>query len=355
MKIDGHIHQLLFRYDCVIVPEFGGFVGNYAPASIHPVHHTFTPPSKRISFNKNLRTNDGLLANHIAGTENIGYDKANQVISDYVLICNKQLAQHKRFNIDQVGSLTMDLEGNLQFEADSSVNYLTESFGLGSFTSAAIKRESIEKRIERQIKDREPIPQQKKKSYRRRYVAAALTLPILFALVWIPLKTDLLQQVDYSALNPFAEKVKSEYRLRKAAELALTEKDFEAEPFISVNDTITYKQISLLNDPNERIVVRLREELAAARAEADKTAVATSKRSLAGLHFHVVGGCFQVLENANKYIAQLKEKNITASIIGKTPAGLNIVSCGDYATREEALTALDKIRATNTDAWLLKK
>ena len=57
-KIDKHINELLYNHDCVIVPEFGGFVTNYASAKIHPVQHTFTPPSKNIVFNKNLKNND---------------------------------------------------------------------------------------------------------------------------------------------------------------------------------------------------------------------------------------------------------------------------------------------------------
>jgi hypothetical protein len=37
MKLDHYISQLLFRYDCVIVPNLGGFVTNYKPATINPV------------------------------------------------------------------------------------------------------------------------------------------------------------------------------------------------------------------------------------------------------------------------------------------------------------------------------
>ncbi|NLA48282.1 MAG: hypothetical protein GX876_02335, partial [Bacteroidales bacterium] len=62
MDITSFIRELLFSHDCVIVPGFGGFVGNYAPARIDRATSTFYPPSKQISFNRNLRNNDGLLA-----------------------------------------------------------------------------------------------------------------------------------------------------------------------------------------------------------------------------------------------------------------------------------------------------
>ena len=51
MKVEKHISELLYDHDCVIIPELGGFVGNYTPAQIHPVRHTFTPPFKNIIFN----------------------------------------------------------------------------------------------------------------------------------------------------------------------------------------------------------------------------------------------------------------------------------------------------------------
>ena len=54
MKIEEYISDLLFEHDCVIVPDFGGFVCNYGPAAIDPAKHLFEPPAKRILFNKGL-------------------------------------------------------------------------------------------------------------------------------------------------------------------------------------------------------------------------------------------------------------------------------------------------------------
>jgi len=354
VKLDNHIHTLLYQHDCVIVPDFGGFVANYAPATIHPVHHTFSPPSKKISFNKNLRNNDGLLANYVSTTEHLDYNNANHAIVDFVHECKSQLASNKKCEISQVGLLSLDVEGNIQFQAEESVNHLMSSIGLVSFISPAIKRESLEKRIEKKIKDREPIPLGKKKSRRGRYVALAIALPVMFALVWIPLKTEMLKHINYSALNPFAEKIKPEYIEHKASALVLSENDFTEPALVSDDDTSAYQRLALLNDPKAAIIVRLKEQVLAEKAAADKTSVVSVKKVNGKLRFHVVGGCFQVMDNAEKFISILKNKNISASVIGKTPAGLNIVSCGDFATREEALSELAKIRESNTEAWLLK-
>ncbi len=66
MDVTAFIRELLFGHDCVIVPGFGGFIGNYTPARIDKRTGTFYPPVKQISFNRNLNHNDGLLVGKIS-------------------------------------------------------------------------------------------------------------------------------------------------------------------------------------------------------------------------------------------------------------------------------------------------
>jgi len=68
MAIANYIKDLLYRYDCVIVPHFGGFVTNKTSAQIGEDSLTFYPPTKQVGFNVNLNHNDGLLANYIASS-----------------------------------------------------------------------------------------------------------------------------------------------------------------------------------------------------------------------------------------------------------------------------------------------
>ena len=63
--ISKEVCELLRAHDCVILPGFGGFVSGYAPASVHPVTHVFQPPHKHVLFNRNLKTDDGLLLNRL--------------------------------------------------------------------------------------------------------------------------------------------------------------------------------------------------------------------------------------------------------------------------------------------------
>ena len=41
-----YIRELLFRHDCVIIPGFGAFIGNYFPSHIDRNEGLFYPPVK---------------------------------------------------------------------------------------------------------------------------------------------------------------------------------------------------------------------------------------------------------------------------------------------------------------------
>ena len=80
MQFDTYISDLLYRYECVIIPDFGAFLTNSVSAQIHESTHTFYPPKKVISFNEQLKNNDGLLANYIASIEKIPFETASKKV-----------------------------------------------------------------------------------------------------------------------------------------------------------------------------------------------------------------------------------------------------------------------------------
>lgn len=138
MDISLYISELLFEHDCVIIPGFGGFIGNYKPADIHPVQNTIAPPSKSISFNRNLQTNDGLLVNYISVTLNISFDAAYDMVSHWVVSSRQLLARQEELRLRKIGTLTSDIEGKIQFTPYEEVNYLKSSFGLKTITALPV-------------------------------------------------------------------------------------------------------------------------------------------------------------------------------------------------------------------------
>ncbi|MFL5765873.1 MAG: SPOR domain-containing protein [Bacteroidia bacterium] len=329
MSIGKHIGSLLYEHDCVIVPEFGGFVANYQPAKVNPAKHTFTPPSKSVIFNRNLKNNDGLLASYIATLEKTNYTQALRHIDQFVGGLNEQLKKGTKVKIDEVGTLYLDVERNVQFEPEST-NFLLDAFGLSEFQSPAIKRDTIAKRIEKEFKDRDAIPVEKKKINTRRLVALAIAAPLLFAMVWIPLKTDLLKNVNYSDLNPFSSK-----------EVKIP----EVKNRTPVSNDTTHIKVVVYDTINRPVAAQL--------IAADTTHVETNTAHL-DLRFHVVAGCFQIEENAINYVKTLKEQNLDAAIIGQNNKGLYVVSCGDYPTRKAALNGMQELKKQQPNVWLYR-
>ena len=76
MNISDHISTLLYRYECVVVPNFGAFLSHKISARIDAKTQTLYPPKKRLSFNGQLTSNDAILANHVSESEKISYENA---------------------------------------------------------------------------------------------------------------------------------------------------------------------------------------------------------------------------------------------------------------------------------------
>lgn len=114
-----YIEYLLPQYNCVIVPNFGGFVVNMEPAYSNE-DGTIAPPSYRISFNQDLTYNDGLLASNIQQAENITYEAACTQIKKCVEGIRLRLVQNKILHCGNLGKLTLN-DNNLSFAANNPV------------------------------------------------------------------------------------------------------------------------------------------------------------------------------------------------------------------------------------------
>lgn len=152
MKIAKYIGDLLYDYECVVIPGLGGFLTDDKPASINEVTYSFSPPFRKIHFNVYLRTNDGLLVNHIAQQEQIGYKTAKQKVDQFVFQCHNALETGKKINFQNVGSLYYDVDKNIVFTQDIKVNYNSNSFGLSSMVSPAIRRVTDEEKVRKVVK-----------------------------------------------------------------------------------------------------------------------------------------------------------------------------------------------------------
>lgn len=137
MEIAKHLNYLLQFHECVIVPEFGGFISNYQPAGYNTINHTFTPPSKRVVFNSKIITNDGLLINHLVDVERLGYRQAQTAVLNFTETIFSQLNKGEMVSLDNLGSFRFDSSGMIDFTPVARFE-LIEAYGLKPFTCSTI-------------------------------------------------------------------------------------------------------------------------------------------------------------------------------------------------------------------------
>ena len=138
MNLDKYIEDLLYRNECVVIPNFGAFITSVNSANLNN-EGVFTPPSKSISFNKKIKKNDGVLANYIAELNDISFDEAMKLIKLNVSNFNNDILNKKDIVFSKVGVISIK-EGLTEFTSYTNINYLKDSFGLSSVSSSFIKR-----------------------------------------------------------------------------------------------------------------------------------------------------------------------------------------------------------------------
>jgi len=152
MVIARYIGDLLYDYECVVIPGLGGFIINDKPASVNYNTHYFKPPFREVMFNPYLRTNDGLLVNYIAKEENLTYQDAKKRMDTFAIACQQALDNGKQIRFDKVGTIRKDENGKVVFNQDTTINYNPNSFGLSPFISPAVNKITDEERIKEAIK-----------------------------------------------------------------------------------------------------------------------------------------------------------------------------------------------------------
>lgn len=133
-RIIEHIERLLLQHDCVIIPDFGGFVLQSVPAVYKGDEHAFLPAHKEIVFNPTLTHNDGLLMESYMQAYKVDFAKAQQLVRKDVAGMKQLLEDNSELPFGAVG-LFMKEDERLLFmpEKNSEKQFSTQSYGLPAF------------------------------------------------------------------------------------------------------------------------------------------------------------------------------------------------------------------------------
>ena len=305
MAIANYIHDLLYRYECVILPGFGAFITQQHSARIDHSSNEFFPPKKIVSFNRQLVKNDGLLANYIVEAEKVSYQDALEIISRYVQDLEVILEENRSINFEKIGSFRLTEGEKLQFEPAEQNNFLKEAFGLDSFAATAVSREVYKKQAEA-IEEKAPVAFTPERRTNRWLKYAAVGL-VAFGLS------------GAAGLNIYSDQVNEHNVAEQQKAVSQLENQIQQATFV-------------IDNPLPAVTLKVSKQTG---------------------NYHIVAGAFREAENAAKAVEELKAQGFKARQIGENRFGLHQVLSSSHENRRDAINELYRVKKTNPGAWLL--
>jgi nucleoid DNA-binding protein len=393
------VSRLLLRHNCVIIPDFGGFVARISPSEIDEIRGVIYPPKKSILFNQQLILSDGLLTSEYALTNELTFTESQEKIKQIVSIWKEELNKGEAISIEKVGTLQMSENGSLQFVQDRFFNLLLSSFGLGNVKFVPVVADVTETELQN---ERIPVELEKKKSLiekaddevdvsiiehpaaRKRTttwkiaLAAACILPIAFYSYWIPVQTNVLESGIFSTqdFNPFSKIKDSKYTQNsiekgeklnedKGLEEQLNQLDPSAETFSYEWDESTFLTIPLHKIANSAVLTSNSSEdqsdvLTSNTNQTSEVIIeptkASSDISFSGVKSgkkYAIVGCFSEVNNAKKYVDELNSKGLKATFLDFNK-GLYRISLEESSSIDSLQPTIQKASSLGYNTWILK-
>ncbi len=317
MDLLKYIKELLLLNDCVIIPEFGGFVTNYKSAG-HK-QSRFTPPQKTVTFNKKLNFNDGLFINYVARQEGIGYIQARKKVDTMVQELNYRLTDGEKINIPGIGDLRYDEFEHLIFNPHLQENINLNAYGLPVFHYESL----FQKKHAGNIPTKSTTFNTSHVVFSQRLAKKVLiAVPVLLALALVPKKDSLTTQK--SDLNPMS----------------------------SITTVIENPKPIIVEEAN----IEVTEEIAPEVKKVETAVFHEEATSKVENKYHIIAGSFKNEKNASVFLQKLLDSGYDAQNIGVIN-GLNYISVNSFNNLEEAKAARDKYRQTYDGAgvWIYAK
>ncbi|MFC2100527.1 SPOR domain-containing protein [Bacteroidota bacterium] len=375
MKLAKYISDLLFENNKLIIPGLGALIGTPQPAKINEDGQSISPPKKLITFDPNDKNADNVLARHISKSENITQIATKKIINDFVNDTIRELKEGKRVRLAEIGVFSMDQKGNILFNEEEDVNYLTDSFGLDKVKTTVIKEPESKPAETEEIKTEEPKPlvTEKNKVQSEEKVIEKIEndkkkIPV-FIWILIVLFPIIVFLLTLWVVNP--EYLDKQSKLLGEKIINIKESVFPIKDVIiepdstadnkTINDTSNASSTSIdkpalqeeRNLPEPVQTDDKTNETANVKVEKPAT---TSGSELLEFNFYLIAGSFKDKSNASRLVSQLQKKGFDSKIIGLSVSGLHMVCYNGWSTREEAQKELYRIKVeNNADSWIYVK
>ena len=303
MQLTKAINILLYTNDCVTVPEFGSFIINKFSSIYDENKGKFYPPSRRVSFNSKIKSNDGLIANFISKESGISYEDAVKKVHTEV-VSWKKILNEESLVLKNIGELSYNADENIVFVPDLDSNHFLGSFGLPTI-----------------------------------YYKKKLTTEYTYN------KSTLKKYNDLKPNN--AESKVPEFIKYAAAMVLIISATFF---FNNEYEKYTFQQKILLEQENRQRTI---ERVENAIFDFGSIPAIELKVKLKSNKYHIIAGAFGIKSNADKLYKNLLTKGYNPTKLPLNDKGLIPISFDNFSNRKDAVVALRQLQASeNKDAWI---
>lgn len=370
-ELERHIEILLLSNDCVIVPDFGGFMAHHVDARYDGRDNMFLPPLRTVGFNPQLKMNDSLLAQSYVEAYDISYPEAIDRLANEVAEIRQRLENEGKYEINNIGTIYLNEDGNYTFEPCEAGILTPNYYGLGGFdmlplstqeneptvtlekTNSTNIAENIE--INQEEKQAEPVvalqnatansvfdvndddekPSAEfiliKKSWLRNLAAACIAIIAFFA-ISTPLRTPNVQtsKIDTGMLTRIMPK---ELVTQNTHQTELASKAENSEKVLKINPETN-------KDAND---------------EVNEKKIDQAELKSAKPYYGIVLASRVTKRNAANYVETLQAKGFKAAKVVITATNVKVVY-GSYETEGQAYKALHDLRNNEVfaDGWITK-
>lgn len=345
IELAQHIEVLLLENDCVIVPGFGGFVAYYTPA-MRVEGNTFLPPTRTIGFNPQLKLNDGLLVQSYMAVYDTNFSDATKIVEEEVAELIAVLHKEGKVDLANVGELRYTIHDTYEFipyENRITTPYL---YGLDSFEmkELAVLHKPEEKVLIPMAAQERTRPYEIRISTVLRNAVAMIAAIALFFAFSTPIENTAVEKDNYARLLPIDLFEKIENRSVVMTPVEVKQGTQKSVKTAKISHETTFSEKETGKRATKPLVVK----------EVKVVKPVAEKQMEDNYHIIVAGGI--TLKDAEIMAEQLKAKGFSGAKALNSDGKVR-VSIMSYATREEAMKQLLKIRENEAykTAWMLAK
>lgn len=124
------LEHLLYEHECVIIPQFGGFVVNAQDFQFNAKEGKIYPKRKCVAFNEKLKTDDRFLTTEWAKKQSISQKEASVEIATISKELKFQISTQGYLTVGKLGAFTLNSENRLSFSPNPDFNADLSVFGL---------------------------------------------------------------------------------------------------------------------------------------------------------------------------------------------------------------------------------